>query len=83
MGYTIAGLKDKIMEMYPELSRYGCNVGVEWNDDKSVYIIRLRKDSKDLTTYLEKKDADQCMDGLKCVYLGVQVEQFIKNFAAA
>ncbi|MCG2709457.1 MAG: hypothetical protein L6246_03930 [Thermodesulfovibrionales bacterium] len=34
----------------------------------------------ELTTHIEKKDADECMDGIKCVYLEIQVGQFIKNF---
>jgi hypothetical protein len=33
-----------------------------------------------LSTHLEKNDAEECMNGIKCVYLGVQVAQFIKNF---
>jgi hypothetical protein len=32
------------------------------------------------SNHLEKKDADECMNGIKCIYLGVQVGQFIKNF---
>ncbi|MBE0427446.1 MAG: hypothetical protein IBX72_12490 [Nitrospirae bacterium] len=39
----------------------------------------ISKEQK-LTTHLEKKDADDCMENIKCVYLGVQVSQFIKNF---
>ena len=27
-----------------------------------------------------KKDADECMNNIKCVYLGVQIGQFVKNF---
>jgi len=83
MGYTIAGLKGKIEEMYPELTGYGCQVGLEWNEEKGAYIVRIRKGAHELTTHLEKKDADECMEGVKCVYLGVQIAQFIKNFEAA
>jgi hypothetical protein len=43
-------------------------------------IIKFKKDSHELTTHIEKRDADECMDGIKCVYLGIQVAQFIKNF---
>ncbi len=43
-------------------------------------LLHLRKAVNELTTHLEKKDADECMDGNKCVYLGVQIGQFIKNF---
>ena len=45
------------------------------------YDIKLEKDSHKLVTHLEKKDADECMDGIKCISLGVQIGEFIDNFA--
>jgi hypothetical protein len=80
MGYTIVALKEKIMEMYPEIEKHSISVGLEFSEEKNAYIVRFKKGSQELTTHLEKKDADDCMDGIKCVYLGVQIEQFIKNF---
>jgi len=80
MGYTNVALKDKIMEMYPEIGKYGITASLDFDKDKNAYIIKFKKGAKELTTHLEKKDADSCMDGIKCVYLGVQVGQFIKNF---
>ena len=80
MGYTVVALKEKLMEMYPEIERYGIMMGVDFNTEKNAYIVKFTKDSHELTTHLEKKDADECMDGIKCVYLGVQIGQFIKNF---
>ena len=80
MGYTNVALKDKITEMYPEIGKYGIAASLDFDKDKNAYIIKFKKGSRELTTHLEKKDADDCMDGIKCVYLGVQVGQFIKNF---
>lgn len=68
------------MEMYPEVERHGITVRLDFNEEKNAYIVKLKKDSHELTTHLEKKDADECMDGIKCVYLGMQVGEFIKNF---
>jgi hypothetical protein len=82
MGYTIVALKEKIMEMYPEIVQHGISVGLDFNEEKNAYIIDFKKDNQELTTHLEKKDADDCMNNIKCVYLGIQVEQFIKNFEA-
>ncbi len=42
--------------------------------------MKFKKDSHELTTHFEKKDADECMNGIKCVYLGIQIGEFIKNF---
>jgi hypothetical protein len=80
MGYTIVALKDKILEMYPEIEKHGISVGLYFSEEKNAYILKFKRDAHELTTHLEKKDADNCMDGIKCVYLGVQVSQFIKNF---
>lgn len=80
MGYTIVALKDKILEMYPEIQRYGITVNLTFDEQKNAYIVQFKKGGHELTTHLEKKDADECMNGIKCVYLGVQIGQFIKNF---
>jgi hypothetical protein len=80
MGYTNVALKDKIVEMYPEVERHGIAVSLDFNVEKNAFIVKFKKDSHELTTHLEKKDADECMDGKKCVYLGVQIGEFVRNF---
>lgn len=80
MGYTNVALKEKIMEMYPEVEKHGISVSLDFSKEKNAYIVKFKKDDHELTTHLEKKDADDCMDSIKCVYLGVQIGQFIKNF---
>jgi len=80
MGYTNVALKDKIMEMYPDIIKNGISVSLDFDKEKNAYIVKFKKDKHELTTHLEKKDADECMNGTKCVYLGIQVGQFIKNF---
>lgn len=80
MGYTIVALKDKIMEMYPDTEKHHISVGLEFSEEKNAYVVKFKRGKHELTTHLEKKDADDCMDGIKCIYLGVQIGQFIKNF---
>jgi len=80
MGYSDVALEDKILEMYPEIRRYGISVNLTFDKGENAYIVKFTRDKKELTTHLEKKDADDCMNNIKCVYLGVQVAQFIKNF---
>jgi hypothetical protein len=80
MGYSNVALKDKIMEMYPEIARHDISVSLDFDRAKKAYLVKFAKDNHELTTHIEKKDADECMDGIKCVYLGIQVGQFIKNF---
>ena len=80
MSYTKSALKDKIMEMYPEIKAHNLAVSLDFDEQKNAYIVTFKRGREVLSTHLEKKDADECMNGVKCVYLGVQVEQFIKNF---
>lgn len=80
MTYTQDDLVDKILEMYPEIRKHGLFIELAFNNEKNAWIIKMTRDGKKLTTYLDKKDADECMNNIKCVYLGVQVEQFIRNF---
>lgn len=82
MAYTMDALKDKIAEMYPEIKKHGISLGLEFDSNNKAYIVKFKKDEQELTTHLEKKDADDCLNNVKCIYLGVQIEQFIKNFEA-
>ncbi|MCK5511677.1 MAG: hypothetical protein KAI96_02650 [Thermodesulfovibrionia bacterium] len=82
MGYTNVALKDKIMEMHPEIAQHGITVSLDFNRELKTYDVKLKKDSHELITHIEMKDADECMDGIKCIYLGVQIDQFIRNFEA-
>ncbi|MDP3259578.1 MAG: hypothetical protein Q8M34_03190 [Thermodesulfovibrionales bacterium] len=81
MGYSNVALKDKIMEMYSEILKHDISVSLDFDRAKNAYLVKFKKDSHELMTHIEKKDADECMDGIKCVYLGIQIGQFIKNFA--
>ncbi|MEW6602528.1 MAG: hypothetical protein AB1499_16265 [Nitrospirota bacterium] len=80
MGYTIVALKNRIREIYPEIEEHGLTFGLGLSDDDDAYVVKLKKEPHELITFLEKKDADACMDGMKCVPLGVKIGEFIKNF---
>ena len=83
MGYTNVALENKITEMYPEIERHGITVNVAFIKEQNTFLVKFRKDAHELTTHLDKKDADECMDGMKCVYLGVQIGEFVRNFEGA
>jgi hypothetical protein len=83
MAYTHEALMDKIREIYPEIRKHGIVLGLDFNVQKNAYIVKFTKGRHELTTHLEKKDADDCMNNIKCVYLGVQIGQFVRNFEEA
>ena len=80
MGYTVVGLKTKVLEMYPEIEKMKVISSLTFDEGKNAYVLKLTKGPHELSTYIDKADADRCMDGHVCVSLGVQVRQFLENF---
>ena len=82
MKYTNVALKDKIYEIYPEIDRRTIKLNVTFSGDRNAYILKFKRGKDELTTYLDKSDADDCMNNIKCVHLGIKVDQFLRNFEA-
>lgn len=80
MGYTIANLQGKIMEMYPEIAQYGVESNLTFDRGKKTYVFKLTKGPHELSTYIDKADADACMGGKECIHMGIQIRQFLENF---
>ena len=72
-------LCEKIKTIYPEIGECGGDVEVEYNPDKEAYTVDLKRGEKSLRTYLEPEDANTCMEGERCVSLGVQVSQLVNR----
>lgn len=83
MSFNTAAIKDKISEMYPEIDKLKIILSVDFDAGKDAYIVKFKKDQHEMTTHLEKKDAEDCLRNIKCVYLGTQIGQFVKNFQMA
>jgi hypothetical protein len=76
-------LESKLREMYPEIKKHDLALSATFNDKKDAWIVQLSRGKHELTTHLERKDAEACLDGIQCIYLGVQIGQFVKNFEAS
>lgn len=80
MKYRKDLLGNKIHEMYSEIAKHGIEVSLDFDESKNAYIVKFKKGAHELTTDLKKRDAEDCMNNVKCVYLGEQIGQFVKNF---
>jgi hypothetical protein len=80
MEVMIAKVKAKIMEMYPEIDKYGVIASLTFDHGKKTYVFKLTKGPHELSTYIDQVDADACMGGKECIHLGVQIRQFLENF---
>ena len=75
-------IEAKLREMHPEIGQHDLGLAAEFSHEKDAWIVTLRKGEHELATHLERKDANECLEGVECVYLGVQIAQFVKNFEA-
>jgi hypothetical protein len=73
-------LAARLLEIYPEIGAHAIDLALEFDHEKQAWVVTFTKGAHRLRTFLEKKDADACMEGVQCIYLGVQIAQLIKNF---
>lgn len=73
-------LESKIREMYPEIVQHDLSIALNFDEGTDSWIVKIFKGQHNLATHLEKKDAEACLEGIQCIYLGVQIGQFVKNF---
>lgn len=81
MGYSKMALESKLVEIYPELQRSDVSMSLRFDEEKNAWTVGLRKEHHELMTYIDKKDADSCLEGKVCIPLGVKIGEFLDNFA--
>ena len=77
--YTKDELCHKITAIYPEIGECGIDIDVSYDDEKKAWVVDLIKDTHELKHYLDIPEADECMEGNKCVPLGLEIAQLKKN----
>ena len=82
MKYTNVALKEKIRDMYPDLEKHKVTIGLTYSEEKNAYVIKFKRGKHELITYLDKSDADDCMNNIRCLHLGIKVDTFVRNFEA-
>jgi len=82
MSYAKEGLKKKLLEMYPEITTYGLSTELQFDEEKDVWVVSFSKGKDSRHAFLDKGDADACIEGNACIYLGVLIAQYIKDLEA-
>jgi len=77
--YDKEELCKKITELYPDIGECGIDVNVSYDDEKNAWVVDLIKDNHELKHYLDLPEANNCMEGDKCVPLGLEIAQLRKN----
>jgi len=82
MKYTKVALKEKIRELYPDIEKYRVSVGLTFSEEKDAYLLKFKRGKQELITQIDKCDADDCMNNIRCLHLGIKVDTFVRNFEA-
>jgi len=69
----------KITDLYPDIGKCGIDIAVEYDKEKKIWVVDLKKANHELKHHLEIPDADACMEGKQCVSLGLEIDQLKKN----
>lgn len=68
-------LCQKIREIYPDIGACGIDLDVVFDIKNDRWKIGLKRDHKELKTFLEPGDAELCMEGKQCLSLAVEINQ--------
>lgn len=77
--YSKEALCEKITSLYPEIGKCDIDITVEFDKNKKVWMVDLKKGKHELKHHLEIPDADACMENKQCVSLGLEIAQLKKN----
>jgi hypothetical protein len=72
-------MKNKLFEMYPEIKSFALKVDLGFDQEKNVYVVAFSKGDHSRHAFLDKGDADSCIEGNARIYLGVLIAQYIKT----
>ena len=80
MAYSLEELKAKLLERHSDLAKHGVTLTVSYDRDRDSYGVELAKGERRAQTFISRKDADECMQGIECYHLGIEVFNFMQEF---
>lgn len=79
MAYTQDDLRAKLLDMYPEIKKYGLDISLSFDEEKDAWVVTFSKGDHQRHAFLDTSDADSCIEGNTCIYLGVLITQYLKD----
>jgi hypothetical protein len=83
MSYSEADLKAKLLELYPEITENNLTLSLHFDEELNAWIVSFEKQNQKRHAILDKKDADACLEGNACIYLGMLIAQYLKDIEGA
>lgn len=79
MDITPTHVEAKIREIYPEIGTHGLAVSASFEEATGSWLVRIAKGADEITTHIDREDAEACLAGRQCVKLAAQVGNFVNT----
>jgi hypothetical protein len=83
MEKTREALARMLHEMYPEITENHISLSLSFDEMEDAWLVELAGEGREAITYLRRKDAEDCINGVKCESLGIEVGEFIRSIEKA
>ena len=80
MGYSLEELQQRLLEHHSDIVKHGIKLSVSFDRDRLGYPVELAKGGKQAEIFISKKDADECMQGIECYHMGIELGNFLREF---
>lgn len=67
-------------EHHSDIDKLGIKLNVREDRQRAGYVVELAKDGKQVEIFFSQKDANECMQGIECYHLGIELGNFIREF---
>ena len=68
----------KVTELNPDLGACYVDIEIHYSTAKKSWIIVSKKGDHEIVHYLEKKDIKDCLDGIQCFSLGLDLAELTR-----
>ncbi len=80
MGYSLKQLEQRLREHHSDIDKQGIKLNVSFDRERVGYVVVLTKADKQSEIFISQKDADECMEGIECYHLGIELGNFLREF---
>lgn len=80
MAYSLEELKQRLLEHHSDIAKHGVELNLSFDREKTGYVVELAKGGQKAQTFISQKDADECMQGIECYHLGIEIYNFLREF---
>lgn len=78
---TKDALCNRIRTIYPDIGECGIDLDTAYDESQQRWTVTLKKDRKEIKTFLEPGDAEFCLLGKNCIGLAVEISQLKDSMA--